>query len=331
MSSALAPMTRAAPQSWLRLWTAAAAIGLLSGNCALAQTASGSNRMFGAGVQDARVQAAYAEWRRLSQSEVNCVDQSLRAKRSNLWFLIQRGIDPSDSAVAGVRAACRTQARAPGYSVVAHGASQALAASVASAADKAAADKLAADKAAAEKAAADKVAAEKVATAKAAADRAAADKAAADKAVADKAAADRAAADNAAIDLAKAEAERAKADAAKAQADAERLRKEAEKPTAGAELVYSAAELRTSFVYGLMSSPILFGLGGVAFLVMRRKRSIAGARSEAAATGNAGSEDQGEFDRLVTAVIAEQKRRDRKQPSPIAPEREQRVDEAALH
>lgn len=330
------------------MWQAVVAISLLSSSCALAQTAS-----------DAKFQAAHSEWRRLSQTEVNCVDQSLRTQRSDLWSLIQQGIHPSDAKVAKLRAACRVPAKAPD-SVAAHRGSQALAAAVESvtdkaATDKAAADKAAADKAAANKAAADKAAADKVAADKAAADKVAADKAAAGKLAADRIAADRAAAEKAAADkaaadkaaagklaadkaaeLAKVDAERAradatKADALKAQADAERRRKEADAATADTALAYSAAELRTSFIYGLVSGPMLFVLGGVAFLLMHRRKTIAGAQPEAGAPHSASRETQSEFDRLVTAVLAEQKRRDRKPAEPIAPEREQRIDEIPLH
>src|SRR3954462_15566277 len=132
--------------SWARLWQAVAVISLLLGGGALAQTGNG-------GVQNAKVQAAYADWRKLSQTEVNCVDQSLRGQRSSLWALIQRGIDPSDAAIAKVRAACRAQVRAPNSSMMAQSGSQALAAANESVAEKAV-DKAAADKAATEKAAA---------------------------------------------------------------------------------------------------------------------------------------------------------------------------------
>jgi hypothetical protein len=348
-------MTRTVSQSWSRLWKAVAAISLLFSSGALAQTAYDANRMPGGGAPSARVQSAHAEWRKLSQNEVNCVDQSLRAQRSNLWHLIQRGINPSDPTIARLRAPCRTP-KASNHSTIVQSASQAMAAAPvdgvgAAAADKAAADQATADKAAADKAAANKAAANKVAPDKAAADKAAADKAAAEKAAADKAAADKSAADKAAadkvaaekaaaekaaadkatadkaaIDLAKADAARAKTEAIKPQADAEPPRKEAD-----AAFAHAAAESRTSFIYGLISGPILFGLGGLAFLFMPRKRSITGARSDAVASDKVGGENQLEFDRLVTAVLAEQKRRNRKQPEPIASEREQRIGEAAIH
>jgi len=382
-------MTRTVTQSWSRSWKVAVAICVLSGSCALAQTANDASRTSDGGVHNARIQAAHAEWRRLSQNEINCVDRSLHAQRSSLWLVIQRGIDPSDSRAAGVRAACRTQARAPNASP--HGASQALAASVESVADKAAAgkaladkiaaakaavekaagdkvgadkaaaekaaaekaaaekaaadkvaadkaaadkaaDKAAADKAAADKAAADKTAAEKVATDKAAAEKVAADKATADKAAADKAAADKAAAEKAAIDSAKADVERAKAGLMKAEAEAERPRKEAERTIADAAFAYSAAEARISFIYGLVSGPILFGLGGFAFLFVNRKRSGTVTQSDAAPAVNVSSESQDEFNRLVNAVLDEQqKRRARKRPEAMASAAEQRVDEAAVH
>src|SRR5205823_6059232 len=133
--------------SWLRLGQTVAAISLLLMGGVLAQTANGS------GVQNSKVQAAYADWRRLSQTEVNCVDQSLRGQRTSLWSLIQRGIDPSDATVARLRAACRAQARAPNTSVAAQSGSQAQAAAVESALGRAVADKAAIDKAAADKAA----------------------------------------------------------------------------------------------------------------------------------------------------------------------------------
>ena len=314
MPLALAHRTRAG--SWPRLLQIVATISLLCSGGAWAQTVNGG------GVQNAKVQAAYADWRRLSQTEVNCVDQSLRGQKTSLWSLIQRGIDPSNPTVAGLRAACRAQARVPNTSVAVQSGSQAQAAAVESALARAVADKAATDKAAADKAAADK----------AAADKATADKAAA-KVAADKAAAEKAAAEQAAIDLARAETERAKAEAIKAQADAaERPRPQAEKPSADVVFAYAAAEARMSFIYGLISSPICFGLGGLVFLWAYRRRSRrAGAPADASASDHGGGDPQREFDRLVTAVLAEAKRREAKQPGPTVAERNQRIDESVLH
>lgn len=213
-------------------------------------------------VQSAQVQVATSEWRRLTQSEVNCVDRWYRTQGSNLWSQIQRGIGPSSSTAARVRAECRGQARAPGNPVSANSGSQSLA-SASDAADRAAADKVAADKAAAERAAADR----------AAADRAAADKAAADQAAAQRVAADKIAAERAELTFAKAEAERVKAGLTKVQADTERPQKSAENKTVDAMFASSATESRTSFIYGLISGPIIFSLGGVMFLLLQRRRN----------------------------------------------------------
>src|SRR5437764_1728335 len=175
MPSALVHRTLTGSRS--RLLQTVATISLLFSSGVWAQTGNGG------GIQSVKVQAAYADWRRLSQTEVNCVDQSLRGQRTSLWSLIQRGIDPSDPTVARLRAGCRAQARAPNTSVAAQSGSQAQAAAVESALDRAAADKAATDKAAADKAAADKAAADK-ATADKAAAKVAAGKAAAEKAAA---------------------------------------------------------------------------------------------------------------------------------------------------
>jgi hypothetical protein len=93
-----------------RLWRAAAAIMLLSTGGALAQTA---------GVTRSKVEAVNAAWRKLSQSEVDCVDKALRARNSQIWMLIERGVGPGDASVAAVRAGCRAQAKPPTASAVA--------------------------------------------------------------------------------------------------------------------------------------------------------------------------------------------------------------------
>ena len=197
MWSPLASIARSGPS---RLWQAAAAASLIFCGSASAQTANDARAL-----QNPRIQSAYAEWRRLSQNEVDCVDRSLREQRSSLWLVIQRGVGPSDAAGAKLRAACRGQARAPNPSRVTEGGPQALAAVESrtdEAAAKAAADKIAADKAAAEKAKADKAAADKAAADKAAAEKAAGDKAATERAAVAKTAADKAAAERAANDKA---------------------------------------------------------------------------------------------------------------------------------
>ena len=258
------------------------AAGLSWSTGASAQTAGDAHRTpAGNVVRSDQIQVANSEWRRLSQSEVNCVDRWYRTQGSNLWSQIQRGIGPSSSTAARARAECRGQARAPSYPVIANAGSQSLAAASdaadRAAAERAAADKVAADKAAADKAAADKAAADRAAADKAAADwaaanKAAAEKAAADKAIAQRAAADKAAAERAERDFAK-DAERVQAEVTKVQADAERPQKSAENKTVDAMLAFSATESRTSFIYGLISGPIIFSLGGFMFLLLQRRRN----------------------------------------------------------
>ena len=362
-----------------RSWGMVASISLLLGSGALAQTAA-------AGVADSAVRTANSEWRRLSQNEVNCVDKSLRAKRSGVWFLIQRGIAPTDASVAGIRAGCRTQARAPNAaSPVAASPTGELAAAMAAsdkavtdtaaekaaaekvAADKAAAAKLAADKAAtdkalaekferavkekeaAEKAAADKVAAEKAAVEKAVADKAAADRAAATKAagdkiglntaadkaapvktVTDKAVPDKSADDRARLERAKADAERATAEAARVQAEAERARKEAEKVIADVGFALAAAESKISFVYGFVAGLFPVGFGAIGFVFLRRRMNKDTAQPQAATSQKIDRGTQREFDRLVAAVLDEQKRRNGEPPKQSATASAQRVEEPTL-
>ena len=366
MSIALAPMIR----TMARSCGVAAAISLFICGGALAQTAN-------AGVPEALVRTANSEWRRLSQNEVNCVDKSLRVKRSGVWLLIQRGIAPTDASVAGIRAGCRAQVRAPATPAPTGELAAALAASdkaaLDTAADKAAAVKVAggkaeaekmtadkaatdkalaekferavAEKAAAEKAAADKIAAEKAAVEKIAADKAAADRASAVKASGDKVAVNAAAADKAApvktvlgktpedrvaTDQVRADAERASAEAVRMQAEAERVRKDAEKVIADVGFALAAAESKINFFYGLMGGLLLTGFGAVGFIVVRKRMDKEAAQPQTATTGRPYRGTQSEFDRLVAAVLDEQKRRDSKAPSPAATLSEPRAQESAL-
>jgi hypothetical protein len=59
--------------------------------------------------QTSRDAQAHTLWRKLSQTEVDCVDRALRARGSNLWGLIERGIGPSDPSAAKLRADCRAR------------------------------------------------------------------------------------------------------------------------------------------------------------------------------------------------------------------------------
>lgn len=194
------------------------------------------------------------------------------------------------------------------------------------AAEKAAADKAAAEAAAAaEKQAAEKAEAERVAALKALEEKMAAEKAA-EIAAAEKAAADKIAADKAAVDSALAEAERVKFEAIQAKADAEAQKQDA----VNVAFARAATESRISFVYGLILGLVFASLAAAVFLLMQRKKNGASAQTEAAL--EASRERQSEFDRLVTAMLAEHERRFSKKPgSAPAPSRDQQPDWSALH
>jgi hypothetical protein len=69
-------------------------------------------RLFGGAMQNAIIQAAQGEWRKLSETEVHCVDQVLRRQQgSDLQTLIRQGITPSDARIFTIRAACRSATR----------------------------------------------------------------------------------------------------------------------------------------------------------------------------------------------------------------------------
>ena len=238
------------PHSRSSAWLTVAAISLLLGGSAAAQTANDIRKIFGDAPPSAKVQTAYAEWRRRPQSEIDCIDKSLHSQGSGVWRLIQRGVHPSDAGLEKLRATCQNPTKPPVYATATNKASQALASASESAAQKAApehpsaekaavtgteaekiaANKTAADEAAAEKAAADKVTANKIAADKAAADKTAAEKSAAEKTAAEKTAAEKAAAEKVATE--KATAEKVAAEkAAEEKATAEKAA--AEKAVAG--------------------------------------------------------------------------------------------------
>jgi len=86
------------PEWWSRLLWAAAALSLLPAGSVSAQRAAAPS---------VKAEAAHAAWRKLSQGEVNCVDKALRARNSQIWMLIERGVGPTDASVTPVRAGCR--------------------------------------------------------------------------------------------------------------------------------------------------------------------------------------------------------------------------------
>lgn len=316
MSSLLAPMTRSKAAG---LGLAAAAVTLAVCGAAAAQT-----------FQNPKAQSAYAQWRQLSQSEVDCVDRALQSRRTSLWATIQQGVGPTDSNVAALRAGCRAQAQATAAprrtddTAAERAAAERAAAEKAAAeraeraaAAKAAADKAAAEKAAAQKAQTEKAQAEKAATERASAEKAAADKAAAEKAAAEKDTAEKAAAEKnateaaaedktparhtsalelaanqAALEMPPLTAAAAAPEAAKTErykiasvsTPAEQRREV--RYMSEAVMAYTAAESRMSFIYGLITGPIIFSCGGVMVLLLGRRRNSRMARDAVAGTGS---------------------------------------------
>jgi hypothetical protein len=66
-------------------------------------------RMFGEIAQTAIMQAARSEWNKLPVAELGCVNNALRRQGASIDALIHRGVMPSDSKLASIRAACRSQ------------------------------------------------------------------------------------------------------------------------------------------------------------------------------------------------------------------------------
>jgi hypothetical protein len=97
--------------SCVKFLLAAAAALFFSFDVATAQINDIFGRL-GGFVQSAIVQATQAEWSKLSQSELDCVDGTLRGGGTNLRNIIQQGMLPADPRLSGVRAVCRNQTSA---------------------------------------------------------------------------------------------------------------------------------------------------------------------------------------------------------------------------
>jgi hypothetical protein len=110
MPSAMVPV---APRGWR------SRAGVLVASLMIIAVFAGS-----AAAQTSRDAQAHTQWRKLSQTEVDCVDKALRARGSNLWSLIERGIGPSDPSAAKLRADCRARTTASNSSQAAASASR---------------------------------------------------------------------------------------------------------------------------------------------------------------------------------------------------------------
>ena len=80
---------------------------------ASAQNAGDFINLFGGLLQGAITQTAQAEWKKLPQSELSCIDRSLRNSGTSLSIAMQRGIGPADARLFNIRAECREAATPP--------------------------------------------------------------------------------------------------------------------------------------------------------------------------------------------------------------------------
>jgi hypothetical protein len=245
---------------------------LLSVGSAWSQTAS---------VPKAKVDMARASWRKLSQSEVDCVDKALlRLRGSQIWQLIERGTGSDDASVASVRAGCRKEIKTPVARVAVASAPQPGAATVATSAAASAPAKPPVEPAASAMAAVDrKTSGEDTAEFDTAPDKTPGEpavtirvtprtivtaavsgsKPAVNEAVAEKASAETV------VRVAQAEAARAKA-------EADQARYEAERATADAIASIASAKWGIGFIQGLVSGPAVLTAGAIVFLLLRRRR-----------------------------------------------------------
>lgn len=74
---------------------------------AIAQVPSDVINLFGGLIQGAMAQANQAEWRKLPQSELSCVDRALRANGLSLRLAMQRGVGPNNPEIVHIRTECR--------------------------------------------------------------------------------------------------------------------------------------------------------------------------------------------------------------------------------
>ncbi len=72
--------------------------------------------LFGGLVRSGIAAATQADWERLPNPEVACIDRTLRERGSSVNDLVRQGISPSDRRIAGFRGGCRDQASAAGPS-----------------------------------------------------------------------------------------------------------------------------------------------------------------------------------------------------------------------
>jgi peptidoglycan hydrolase-like protein with peptidoglycan-binding domain len=86
--------------------------GAIASSQALAQNAGDMFQLFSTMMRAAIVESATAEWRKVPQAQVACINEALQQQAASIGSLIQQGISPADPRLAGLRSSCRTVATA---------------------------------------------------------------------------------------------------------------------------------------------------------------------------------------------------------------------------
>jgi peptidoglycan hydrolase-like protein with peptidoglycan-binding domain len=114
--SVLHPVKLLKNRSFLRAFIACALTGICASN-AYTQNAGDMLNLFGGMMRGAIVQSAGAEWRKIPQPELACIEQQLRQQGQSTLAFIEQGIAPGDARLAGIRAGCAVSAAPPRTSV----------------------------------------------------------------------------------------------------------------------------------------------------------------------------------------------------------------------
>ena len=81
----------------------------VSSSSTFAQNVNELLRIFGGVMQQAMIQGAQSEWRKLPPNDIACIDQGLREQGANVEALIHAGVMPSDPRLSRLRADCHSR------------------------------------------------------------------------------------------------------------------------------------------------------------------------------------------------------------------------------
>ena len=83
-------------------------LGALGPSSASAQNASDMMNLFGGLLSRAIVENARVEWRKLPNTEIQCIDEQLRQQGSSTGVVIEQGLSPGDPRLSPLRERCRS-------------------------------------------------------------------------------------------------------------------------------------------------------------------------------------------------------------------------------